>query len=264
MPPLDGAAHARAEAFAFGRRHVNPVLIFGITLFGLGAVYLALVVALRAQPILFPGQQPGLGPLAPLVPVDQEPDVADAQQRINILFLGLDLRRDESDDTPARTDTVFVLTIDPYSKTAGILSIPRDLAVDIPDGSGGVVNDRINTAFERGEMRKPGSGPGLAVETVEKMFKDEIHQDVPIDYYVVLNFNNFIDIIDELDGIDVNVPEYVYDPAYNDCGVPARPTAHGRQDGSCLLSPAQERQRLQAHRAPAARDEGGREEGGEP
>ena len=65
MPPLDGAAHAHAEAFAFGRRHVNPVLIFGITLFGLGAVYLALVVALRAQPILFPGQQPGLGPLAP-------------------------------------------------------------------------------------------------------------------------------------------------------------------------------------------------------
>jgi LCP family protein required for cell wall assembly len=49
------------------------------------------------------------------------------------------------------------------------------------------------------------------MEAVEHNF------DIPIDYYAVLNFNNFIEIVDELGGIDVDVPAYIYDGAYNDC-----------------------------------------------
>ncbi|MCH8955164.1 LCP family protein, partial [candidate division KSB1 bacterium] len=45
-----------------------------------------------------------------------------------------------------------------------------------------------------------------------------------IDYYIVLNFNNFIELIDELGGIDVDVPSYARDVAYNDCnGCPYYP-----------------------------------------
>src|SRR6266571_3775616 len=211
MPPLGGSTGAN-EAVAFGRRHWNPLLILAISLFAGAGLYAGLVVAFQLQPIYFPGQKPGLGALGSVVPgVGSDPETADIQQRINILVMGLDLRRDEPDDQPARTDSIFVFTIDPYAKTGGIFSIPRDLAVDIPDGSGGYISDRINTAYERGEIRQKGTGPDLAIATVEHNF------DIPIDYYAVLNFNNFIQIVDELGGIDVNVPEYVYDPAYNDC-----------------------------------------------
>ncbi len=52
-------------------------------------------------------------------------------ERVNILLLGVDQREDEKDQ-PTRSDTMIVLTLDPASKTAGMLSIPRDLWVAIP------------------------------------------------------------------------------------------------------------------------------------
>jgi LCP family protein required for cell wall assembly len=143
--------------------------------------------------------------------VDQPASEPTLEGRINILVMGLDLRRDEDPETPARTDSIFILSLEPVTKTAGILSIPRDLRVEIPDGDGGYIPDRINTAYERGELREEGTGHDVAMETVEHNF------DIPIDHYAILNFNNFIEIVDELGGIDVDVPEYVYDGAYNDC-----------------------------------------------
>jgi len=129
-------------------------------------------------------------------------------------MLGLDLRRDEPDDLPARTDSVMILTMDPYSKTGGAFSIPRDTSVEIPDGYGGYTNDRINTVYELGEYTYKdydGGGAGLVKDTIEHNF------DIPIDNYVILNFNNFIELIDELGGIQIDVPEYAYDPSYSDC-----------------------------------------------
>ncbi len=129
-------------------------------------------------------------------------------------MLGLDLRRDEPDDLPARTDSVMILTMDPYSKTGGAFSIPRDTSVEIPDGYGGFTNDRINMVYELGEYTYKdydGGGAGLVKDTIEHNF------DIPIDNYVILNFNNFIELIDELGGIQIDVPEYAYDPSYSDC-----------------------------------------------
>ncbi len=64
-----------------------------------------------------------------------------------------------------RTDTMILLTLDPLTRTAGMLSIPRDLWVTIP---GGFENNRINTAYSLGEQYKvPGGGPALAMDTVE-------------------------------------------------------------------------------------------------
>jgi LCP family protein required for cell wall assembly len=86
--------------------------------------------------------------------------------------------------------------------------------VEIPDGFGGYRLNRINVAFELGEhtyLDYPGGGAGLVKDTIAHNF------DIPIDYYVVLNFNNFIELIDELGGIDIDVPSYAYDAAYNDC-----------------------------------------------
>ena len=197
------------DAVAVTQRHFNPLLMIGIALWGMAAFYAALIVASQLDQTLLPGNE--LGNPFKLPGVDSPASEPTMEGRINILVMGLDLRRDEDPETPARTDSIFILSLEPVTKTAGILSIPRDLLVDIPDGYGDYIPDRINTAYERGELRKKGTGPDLAMETVEH------NLDIPVDHYAVLNFNNFIEIVDELGGIDVDVPSYVYDGAYNDC-----------------------------------------------
>jgi polyisoprenyl-teichoic acid--peptidoglycan teichoic acid transferase len=128
----------------------------------------------------------------------------DGVSRINILFLGLDARDWDSEDTrvgdPARSDTMILFTIDPLSKTAGMLSIPRDLWVNVPNYG----YNKINQAYFIGDARKlPGGGPGLAAKTVEQFLG------VPIDYYAQIDFFAFVDFIDTLGGIEVDVPEEI-------------------------------------------------------
>jgi LCP family protein required for cell wall assembly len=127
----------------------------------------------------------------------------DGNSRINVLVMGMDSRAAESDDIP-RTDTMILFSLDPQSRTAGMLSIPRDLWVEIP----GFDYSKINTAYRLGEVYNIAErGPGLALITVENLLGMEI------DYYAMVDFNAFEDFIDELGGITVNVPvKIVVDP----------------------------------------------------
>ncbi len=222
VPPFQRPPRPSGQEPTARRRHYNPLLIFGIAAFAVAAFYLLLVVVTAADSIFFPGNEIKIGVIKiPGVDSGDTPEYADINQRINVLFLGLDRRRDEPPEMPARTDSVFVLTVDPFSKTGGVFSIPRDLLVEIPDGAGGYIEDRINVAYELGDYTYegyPGGGPGLAKDTIQHNFG------IPIDYYVILNFDNFIALIDEIGGIDIDVPEYAYDPEYNDCNAcPAYP-----------------------------------------
>jgi LCP family protein required for cell wall assembly len=218
-----GRARGARNAAATAVRHINPLLIAGIAIFAAISFYSAMVVASHIDNTLFFDDSLSVSADIPGVKVDEQPEEVTAEDRINILVMGLDLRRDEDPNIAARTDTVFVFTIDPYSNTAGVLSIPRDTAVDIPvtlGGEDGYFSDRVNTAYVYGENQEKGDGPKYAKEAVERFLDadytdDEL--DVPINYYAVLNFNNFISIVDELGGIDIDVPEYIYDTAYNDC-----------------------------------------------
>ena len=199
-----------------GGRRFNPLLILGIALFAVAAFYVLLVVVTMADDIFFPGNEIKIGIKLPGVDSGENPEVADIDERINILFLGLDRKVGVPENTAARTDSVFILTIDPFSKTAGVFSIPRDLVVDIPDGSGGYISNRVNVAWEFGEFiyeDYPGGGPGLIKDTIE----DERNFDIPIDHYVILDFADFEDLIDEVGGIDIDVPEYAADYSYSDC-----------------------------------------------
>jgi len=201
------------QAVRKGRRF-NPLLIFGVAVFAVAAFYVLLIVATMADNIFFPGNEFKIGVKLPGVDSGADPAAADINQRINILFLGLDRRIGVADGTEARTDSVFVLTIDPYSKTAGIFSIPRDLLVEIPDGSGGYYTDRVNVVWETGEFvydNYDGGGRGLIKDTIKHNF------DIPIDNVVLLDFEDFIKLVDEVGGIDVDVPEYVADYDYTDC-----------------------------------------------
>ncbi len=121
----------------------------------------------------------------------------DGASRINILFIGLDYRDWQTNEGPPRSDTMILFTVDPITKTAGMLSIPRDLWVNIP----GFGYSRINTAFSSGAGAKlPGGGPGLAMKTVEQLLG------VPVHYYVRIDFQTFVDLVNMLGCITV-VPE---------------------------------------------------------
>lgn len=124
-----------------------------------------------------------------------------SKDRITILLLGLDYRDSQNPDEPSRSDTMLVASFDPKTKTGAMLSIPRDLYVEIPrtaDGSG-----KINTAFFLGEAfyKNQGGGPQLAMETVEKLLG------IPIQYYAQVDFSAFVRLVDEVDGVRVDVKE---------------------------------------------------------
>ena len=92
---------------------------------------------------------------------------------------------------------MIVLTFDPVSQTAGMLSIPRDLWVEIP----GFGHDKINNAYALGEgNRLPGGGPGLAVKTVEQFLG------ITINYYAQIDFGAFERFIDIIGGVKIDVP----------------------------------------------------------
>jgi LCP family protein required for cell wall assembly len=188
---------------------------FGILVLALGAFYTALVVATQIDQIFFPDSQIRLGGgLAKLPGVDSGDKESEAGPggRINVLVMGLDKRPFEQAQF-SRTDTMFVLTIDPASHTARGLGIPRDLLVNIPSKTGkSTYQDRVNTVYEVGEQQKyEGGGPALAKSVVGKALG------IKINYYVVIDFEGFKKVIELLGGIDVDVPPPgLNDPYYSE------------------------------------------------
>jgi LCP family protein required for cell wall assembly len=138
------------------------------------------------------------------IPDSDLPPPWDGASRINVLVIGLDYRDWVAGEGAPRSDTMIVLTIDPLSKTAGMLSIPRDMWVNIP----GFGYSRINTAYSSGEgARLPGGGPELARKTVEQFLG------VPIHYYAQVDFYTFVEFIDLIGGIEIyNDEELRLDP----------------------------------------------------
>jgi LCP family protein required for cell wall assembly len=112
---------------------------------------------------------------------------------ISIMLLGCDRLPGQVD---WRTDTMIYVRIDPESKIVGMLSIPRDLWVEIP----GYGFNRLNTADYLGESTGyPGGGPALLNATLLR------NLGLQFDHYVRINFEGFKRIIDILGGIDVDV-----------------------------------------------------------
>ncbi|QNG60241.1 LCP family protein [Bacillus sp. PAMC26568] len=89
-----------------------------------------------------------------------------------------------------RSDTLMVATFNPKDSSMKLLSIPRDTRVKIPERQR---KDKINHAYAFG-------GKETTIETIEDFLN------IPIDYYATINFDGFVNIIDILDGVKVNVP----------------------------------------------------------
>lgn len=128
----------------------------------------------------------------------------DGTSRVNILLLGSDTR---GAGQIGRSDTMILVTINPVTKQVGMLSIPRDLLVTIPNYG----RDKINAAYAYGSLSKL-TGPGLAVATVEYNFG------VRIDYFAEVNTMGLARIINTLGGVTLDVPAPIKDNQFPGSG----------------------------------------------
>jgi LCP family protein required for cell wall assembly len=111
----------------------------------------------------------------------------------NFLVVGLDRRPDGSG--PALADTLVVVVLDEQSQHIGLISIPRDLYVDIPDAA----TDRINTVYQVGKRSKRD-----ALELVARVVSDTLK--LPIEHALALDLGVFEHAVDAVGGVDVDVP----------------------------------------------------------
>jgi LCP family protein required for cell wall assembly len=129
--------------------------------------------------------------------------IAQSQNRfLNVVLLGID-RRPEGDVGVflgrqvgiTRADAIIIVSVDVQDNVVRLLHVPRDLWVQIP----GYGEERINTAYTWAELEEKGTGP-------ERM-KQTIYQNIgiPIHYYIEMDFQGFINIIDALGGVQVDV-----------------------------------------------------------
>lgn len=136
---------------------------------------------------------------AALLPGELAPLRGEERGRINVLLLGKAGKNLPGENL---TDTIMLASIDTHNKKVALLSLPRDLYVQTEEGA----NGKINTFYQRGlQEDEPLSLIKEAVTTITGE---------PVDYFVVLNFSGFEQIVDALGGISVDVPKDFYDPRY--------------------------------------------------
>jgi LCP family protein required for cell wall assembly len=123
------------------------------------------------------------------------PPAWSGRDRLNVLLLGIDTR--DTDPATRNTDTMLVISVDPVNKTAVMLSIPRDIYIDMP----GTFQGKVNGAYSFG-------GPELVRKIVDDLLGIRIHT------YALVNFDAFNRIIDGVGGVVVDAKRPVRDEYY--------------------------------------------------
>ena len=173
---------------------IGGVIIALILAFLLGPFYIFLTKDLKISPVrtlLFSG------------------GLRKVNNQVNVLILGIP---GGSHDGPLLSDSMIVLNYDFIKKRAVTIGMPRDVW-------SATLQDRLNSAYAYGEAKKPGGGLALAKAEVGAIVG------IPIQYVVVMNFNEFKDIIDYFGGIEVDVQNSFVDKKFplegkeaDDCG----------------------------------------------
>ncbi len=121
---------------------------------------------------------------------------------ISLLLLGTDGESDTSDET----DTLVVLYLDAKAGRAFLLSIPRDLYVEV-SGHG---QARAGSVYGIGERDETTNGLALAKETLSATLG------LPVQHAVLVRFDGFVALVDAIGGVDVEVPHTIQDPNFPD------------------------------------------------
>jgi len=126
-----------------------------------------------------------------------EPLKGENRDRINILFLGMP---GAGNDAPYLTDSLIVASVKPSTNQLALISLPRDLLVELPDSK---IRTKINALFRMNERN-----PDLITRKVAEIIGS------PIDYYVALDISVTEKITDALGGLNVLVPEDIRDTEF--------------------------------------------------
>ncbi|HLC38764.1 MAG TPA: LCP family protein [Patescibacteria group bacterium] len=171
--------------------------------------------------------------------------------RVNVLLLGMP---GSGHQGPELTDTIMILSIKPSENKAALISIPRDLYVKAPGTSSYV---KINSVYALGKEKANNAknsttkhslliakAPENGYEYLKQTITDVT--DLPIHYYIKMDFVGFENIVDELGGIDIYVEKNLYDPYYptDNYGYQTLKISKGQQhmSGSLALKYARSRE----------------------
>jgi LCP family protein required for cell wall assembly len=121
--------------------------------------------------------------------------------RVNFLLLGVG---GSGHDGPELTDTIIFGSLKPSTSEVGLISVPRDLNVNIPEYG----YRKINNVNAFAEMNNRGSGPAATAAVIEEILGEPVH------YTIKVDFKGFEEIIDDLGGIDVYVERDFTDTTY--------------------------------------------------
>src|SRR5690606_9437088 len=131
----------------------------------------------------------------------REEQVEPLHDNISILFIGVDdSEARDQDDHNIRSDALVLATLNNEDKSIKLVSIPRDTYTYIPDAG---YEDKITHAYAL-------EGPSSTIESVEELLE------VPVDYYVRMDFQAFIEVVDSLGGIEAEVPYDLEEKDEND------------------------------------------------
>ena len=126
----------------------------------------------------------------------------DDKNRTNILVLG---NGGEGHDGSDLTDTIIVASINGDNNTASLLSLPRDLWLDLP----GYESSRINKIYD---LLKDKYGSTQALDILRSGIENITNVEIP--YYIKIDFQGFVKVVDALGGIDILVEKSIYDEEY--------------------------------------------------
>jgi len=143
-------------------------------------------------------------------------------ERLNVLLIGVDSAPGR---TEALTDSLIVLSLDPVGRTVSMVSIPRDLA-STPLGSGNVFGPKINSLVSWAD-RHPADFPQGGIRALEDAVGALFG--IPIHYYATVDLAGFVEMVDAVGGVDIDVKKPLADPIY--------PGLDGKRGWSVLPGP---------------------------
>ncbi|KKR10177.1 MAG: hypothetical protein UT37_C0004G0006 [Parcubacteria group bacterium GW2011_GWA2_39_18] len=139
--------------------------------------------------------------------ISPAPTLPNFNERLDILFLGVAGPRNEAPDL---TDSIMLLSLKPDQRVFALTSFPRDLLVSLPQST---EVSRINALWKMGLKNYPANPEYYLRETIEKI------SGIDAKHFITINLSGIQEIIDLVGGINIFVPEKIYDPAFPQPGV---------------------------------------------
>ncbi len=188
---------------SWNRRRIARVIVVAVVLLFAGLFTataaapgerFAPIIAEFSSPVIFRG-------MGRLFLSNDKQLAGESEDRVNILLLGIG---GEGHDGPELTDTIILLSYKPSTREIAMLSIPRDMVVEIP----GYGWRKVNAVNAYAEANQPGSGGEKTAALLSQILG------VPINYYVRIDFAGFEKVVDEVGGVLVYVDRPFTDSSY--------------------------------------------------